>query len=141
MILLLRSPMLLLGKNRNPRQHYALHRHKKAWGEMAAWAWKEQRRHLEPLDPARRPHTVTMALPMQRPRRADPHNYTSYEVAWIIDGLKSVGVFEDDTAEHVTVADPILYQRTDRPISPLVVAIDEPVPARLETHYGTWELR
>lgn len=54
------------------------------------------------------PSTVQVTIPFSTNRRRDPHNYTGTVVKWIIDGLVLAGVWPDDTAEYVTVQDPVL---------------------------------
>lgn len=54
------------------------------------------------------PAYVLVTLPFARAGRRDPHNYTSTVVKAIVDGLVRAGLWDDDTPEHVRVADPRL---------------------------------
>lgn len=101
------TPTGVRGKNRAPRHHMALARLKRQWGDAAVWGWRIAGRPKLVTDP---PYTVRVGLPLSRPTLADPHNYTSYEVAWIIDGLVKAKVIPDDTAEFITVLDPELHK-------------------------------
>lgn len=130
MILRVKGAPPARGKNHNARHPMVIHRRKKQWEELAAWAWKA-RQPKEPLDHSRHPHTITVALPLNRARQADPHNFTSFEVAWLVDGLVKVGAFEDDTAAYLHVADPKLFQVKRGDQLPIFVWVDEPAPERV----------
>lgn len=100
-------PERVRGKNRAPRHHMALARLKRQWGDAAVWGWRVAGRPRLATDP---PYTVRVGLPLSRPTLADPHNYTSYEVAWIIDGLVTCGLLPGDTGQDITVLDPDLHK-------------------------------
>lgn len=97
-------PAVPLSVNDAPMSGFARNRQLKPWRlrafaaghnlVMAGWA------------PA--PITVQATLPFATRRRRDPHNYTGTVVKSMVDGLVSAGVVPDDTAEWVTVMDPVL---------------------------------
>lgn len=109
------APEPVRGKNRAPRHHMALHRLKKTWEEAVQWGWLAAGRPL-PAGPP--PHQVVVGLPMKNHKQADPHNYTSFEVAWIIDGLVLVGCWPSDLPAYVQVFEPELL-----PLGPVSVSI------------------
>lgn len=58
------------------------------------------------------PLIVVATLSFRTNQRRDPHNYTGTVVKAMVDGLTLAGLIPDDTAEFVSVLDPIL--RVDR---------------------------
>jgi hypothetical protein len=54
--------------------------------------------------------TVRVHLPFRNKHRRDPHNYVGTVVKAIVDGLVDAKLFPDDTAEWVSVAEPVCYQ-------------------------------
>lgn len=126
-----RPPERPRGKNQHSPNHMARARSKRAWEEAAIWGYRRIRHSTPGLKESDRPHDVRVALPMSQPQRADPHNFTSYEVAYIIDGLVKVGLFPNDTAEIIKVHDPVLFKGF--PERDAIVAIDEPLPTKEES--------
>lgn len=55
-----------------------------------------------------KPITVQVVLRFRSATRRDPHNYTGTVVKAIVDGLVRAAMVPDDTADWVTVLDPIL---------------------------------
>jgi Holliday junction resolvase RusA-like endonuclease len=77
-----------------------------AWHEATHWAWKSvphNTREQWKDVPAR----VTMSIPFPVQRRRDPSNYLVVCKA-VIDQLVKEGLWPDDTAEFVTVMEPLL---------------------------------
>lgn len=63
--------------------------------------------------PAQPPSMIEVTLPFDRAsNRRDPSNYFPAAKA-IVDGLVDAGLWEDDTAEFVSVAEPVLVKGTD----------------------------
>lgn len=88
------------------KQHYA-------WtAAMAPWkeaTWAHLRNHLiRSGDPRGLPVEVQVVLRFRSATRRDPHNYTGTVVKAIVDGIVKAGLVPDDTAQYVTVLDPIL---------------------------------
>lgn len=77
------------------------------WREAAWAAWNETSLY-ERREVMGKPCTVEVHLPFKTEHRRDPHNYTPTQGKVIIDTLVRCGVWEDDTAEWVTVLDPVL---------------------------------
>jgi crossover junction endodeoxyribonuclease RusA len=80
------------------------------------------------------PISVQVTLPFRQGARRDPHNYTGTVVKAIVDGLKNAGLVPDDTADWVTVLDPI------------IVVVPAPKPLRVTitlrpTHPGSSPLK
>jgi hypothetical protein len=71
--------------------------------------WANLRNHLIRTGaPRGGPVEVQVELRFRSATRRDPHNYTSTVVKAIVDGIVQAGFVPDDTAEYVTVLDPIL---------------------------------
>lgn len=51
---------------------------------------------------------VLVHLPFRVNRRRDPHNYVGTNVKAVVDGLVMAGLLIDDSAEYVTVKEPVL---------------------------------
>lgn len=76
------------------------------WNEAT---WAHLRNHLiRTRAPQGYPVEVQVELRFRTASRRDPHNYTSTVVKAIVDGIVKAGLVPDDTAEWVTVLDPIL---------------------------------
>lgn len=102
-----RQPVPPISINALKGKHWAVsERATKPWGEAT---WAHLRNHLIRTGEARgRPVTVQVELRFRKPGRRDPHNYTGTVVKACIDGIVRAGLVPDDTAEYVTVLDPIL---------------------------------
>lgn len=61
------------------------------------------------------PITVRVSWQAAGNRRRDPHNYTSTVVKAAVDGLVAGELVPDDTAEWVTVVDPVIRPVPPRP--------------------------
>ena len=98
-----------MGKNRAPRHHYAAAKLKRDWENAAGWAIR-RRTHKPTWTQTDTPPRicVEVRLYLKNARQADPHNYTSYEVAWLIDGLVKHGILHNDRATDIHVHDPQL---------------------------------
>lgn len=59
------------------------------------------------------PATVSIELPFERGGRRDPMNYIGTCMKAAIDGLVDAGLWPDDTAEFVTIEQPLLRVRGD----------------------------
>lgn len=87
------------------------------------------------------PSSVKVVLPFSRnAARRDPHNYTSTTVKSIVDGLIAGGVWVDDTADYVSIVDPVLVIQPakDRPLhhpfgEVRIVVVELSQPAAVET--------
>ncbi len=66
------------------------------------------RANVGPLGPS----IVTVTLPFKTNTRRDPMNYVGTCVKAIVDGLVDAGCWPDDTAEFVTITQPILSRAT-----------------------------
>jgi hypothetical protein len=73
------------------------------------WAFKMAGKHGG-LDLPLPPSFVTVSIPFLTNHRRDPHNYVGTVVKAIVDGLVAMGAWKDDTAEYVTVKEPVLYK-------------------------------
>lgn len=84
----------------------ATSRRKAAWRDAAYLVARSAtaRRYVREQPPS----YVQVTIPFRTNRRRDPHNYTSTVVKAVVDGLRSAGLFPDDTADYVTVLDPLL---------------------------------
>jgi len=103
------APARVYSINQSQGQHWSkFHADKVEWQSAAEIYVRQWYTFGQWFDPP--PSTVTVTLPFKTNHRRDPHNYTGTVVKAIIDGLVLAGLFEDDTAEYVTVADPILVK-------------------------------
>lgn len=84
----------------NWRKNMRLH---KEWADYVNWYWRTL-----PQDWSPRPCLIMVTLTFPTQRRRDPHNYVGTVCKAIVDGLVHAGVFPDDTAEWVTVTEPVL---------------------------------
>lgn len=96
-----------LSINQANRMHWAAKkRYMDPWKSEVWAAWMGARsEHCLVKD---KPCTVEVHLPFRTAQRRDPHNYTGTMVKAIVDSLVRSGVWPDDTAEWVTVLDPVL---------------------------------
>lgn len=76
---------------------HATHAHALSWRNKNGAAWDAHQG---------RPGLVCVMIPFRDNRRRDPHNYSATVVKAIVDGLVDAGLWPDDTADWVTVADP-----------------------------------
>jgi hypothetical protein len=78
---------------------------------VQAWRWAGKVYYLKARGSRPRalpPCIVQVVIPVKSvAQRRDPHNYTPTVVKPLVDGIKDGGAWPDDTAEWVTVADPI----------------------------------
>lgn len=110
MILAFAPPARLLSMN--DRDHYRKHAELvKAWREATYFyacqsvpGPRNRRRYAKQV--------VRVALPVPDKRRRDPHNFFP-TIKPIVDGLTDAGLWPDDTPEHVTTPEPVLYQGTE----------------------------
>lgn len=93
----------------NERRHWASEsRDRKLWKAITRLRAEDYLlRHAIPGLP---PSNVKVFIPFYGAGRRDPHNYTGTVVKAIIDGLVAAGCWTDDTAEFVTVIDPVLVE-------------------------------
>lgn len=107
-----------------------IHRARTDWHQATQVAWARTGRPRPPAD-APNPKHIRATLPLTRWRSADPHNYTSYELKWIIDALVRCQVLDGDTADLVVVHDPTLtpLTRAAVPTTTVVVSWDVPCPS------------
>jgi hypothetical protein len=102
------SPPAAWSTNQDRTMHWAKRKRLiDAWHEATHWAWltipynvRQEWRDV----PAR----VTMRIPFGVNRRRDPHNYVGTCVKAVIDQLVKEKLWKDDTAEFVTVVEPLL---------------------------------
>jgi len=99
--------------------------------------WAARRNRLKPwrqltelyasvaVNPTPAPIVVRVTLTFARNGRRDPHNYSSTVVKTIIDALVAAGVVPDDTAEWVTVMDPVLAVAKDNRCRVEIVRIEK----------------
>lgn len=108
---------------------------------MAAGAWKHHARLTArssiaehgPLD-GQPPYRVRVDIPLVNHRTADGHNYSSYEVKWIVDGLIQAGIIPGDTRDVLELVDPT-FRKRQRVTDPVTVTVSwwEPCP-KCETY-------
>lgn len=88
----------------NERLHWAAARRRlQPWRTLTAVAYRSLRAESDTPVPVE----ITVTLPFARAGRRDPHNFAPV-VKVIVDTLVQEGLVPDDTAEWVTVIDPIL---------------------------------
>lgn len=91
--------------NKTSRQHQRAREE-----TVRAWRWAGKLYFIKAVSRGRRampPCSVQVTLPVKRRIRRDPSNFLPV-VKPIIDGMVDAGAWPDDTAEWVTVMDPIL---------------------------------
>jgi hypothetical protein len=100
------QPTRPLSINEANRLHWAARKRRlDDWGMAVLVEWCA----IRPLPQVGRPVNIQVTLTFPRAGRRDPHNYTGTNVKRIIDTLvRSCRLIPDDTAEWVTVLDPII---------------------------------
>ena len=106
LILEFSQPTRPLSINEANRLHWAARKRRlDDWGMAVVAEW----RAISPTPEVNGPVTIQVTLTFPRAGRRDPHNYTGTNVKRIIDTLVSgCRLIPDDTAEWVTVLDPII---------------------------------
>jgi len=100
------APNVPLSINKANRMHWAAKkRHLDPWRDETIVAWHQERKNWDLVKD--KPCFVQVHLPFRTNQRRDPHNYTGTTVKVIIDSLVRQGAWPDDTAEFVSVLDPI----------------------------------
>lgn len=94
----------------------------------------------------RPPYVLRASIPLVNWQTADGHNYSSYEVKWIVDGLIDAGLIPGDTSAELTLHDPA-FRKKQRPTDPVVVVVSwyeacpecgRPVDTGTETQPAPW---
>lgn len=96
--------------NKSGQMHWRTrYDHIQAW-KMGTFAAARNRWRTDASVPW--PANIQVEIPFPRGARRDPHNYVGTVCKAIVDGLVKAGCWPDDTAEYVTVIEPLLVVTT-----------------------------
>jgi len=122
------------GKNRAPQHRMALYTLRSDWQTTAMLGYTQAMRKTLKDKPdfawltqlpglALPPCNIQVTLQLRNFKLADPHNYTSYEIAWIVDGIVKAGAWEDDRPANLTVHDSKLEKPNNSRLSHFTVRL------------------
>ena len=114
-----RQPSQPLSENKARGAHWASVKARLEPWKDAAWAVAHNHRVRYVKGTAAqvwtaRPITVQVVIQFRGTRRRDPHNYTGTVVKAVVDGLVRARLVPDDTADWVTVLDPVLEVQPEK---------------------------